>query len=105
MFKVTSAAATQVKVAATQGGTEEMSLRLAAQKRPDGTVEYKMGFDYASDEDIQLSCEGVNVLMAPEYVPLLDQTTLDFAELDDGDKQFIFLNPEDSSFRPPATES
>lgn len=105
MFKVTSAAAAQVKVAATQGGTEEMSLRLAAQKRPDGTIEYKMGFDHASEEDIQFTSEGVNVLMAPEFVPLLDQTTLDFAELDEGDKQFIFINPEDSSFRPPATEN
>ncbi|MGV6826651.1 MAG: HesB/IscA family protein [bacterium] len=103
MFKVTSAAAEQVKAAATQGGAEDMPLRLAAQKRSDGTIEYKMGFDYGNDDDIEITTEGVKVVMAPEYVPLLDQATLDFTQLDDGDKQFIFLNPEDASYAPPAS--
>ena len=40
--------------------------------------------------------------MAPEYVPLLDSATLDFVELETGESQFIFLNPQDPTFVPPA---
>lgn len=101
MFKLTQAAAEQVRVAAQQGGTEGMALRLAAAKRPDGTIDYKMGFDEVSEEDIRFASEGVDIVMAPEFVPLLDRATLDFVELQPGERQFIFLNPEDVEYRPP----
>lgn len=103
MFKVTSAAADQVRVAAKRGGTEGMALRLAAARKQDGTFDYQMGFDEASEDDIRFTSEGVDIVMAPEYVPLLDKATLDFVELESGDKQFIFLNPEDAGFIPPQT--
>jgi iron-sulfur cluster assembly protein len=35
-------------------------------------------------------------------VPLLDQATLDFVEMEPGQFHFIFLNPKDSGYRPPA---
>ena len=44
---------------------------------------------------------GVQIVMAPEYIPLLDETVMDFVELDDGERQFIFLNPQDSNYLPP----
>jgi iron-sulfur cluster assembly protein len=102
MFKVTQAAADQVKQAAHQGGTEGMALRLAASTRQDGSIDYKMGFDEVTDEDIRFTSAGVDVVMAPEYVPLLDDATLDFVELEDGQRQFIFLNPKDPSYVPPS---
>ncbi len=102
MFKVTQAAADQVKQAAHQGGTEGMALRLAASTRQDGTIDYKMGFDEVTDDDIRFTSAGVDVVMAPEYVPLLDDATLDFVELEDGQRQFIFLNPKDPSYVPPS---
>lgn len=105
MFKVTPAAADQVKIAAQQGGTEGMSLRFAATRRQDGTFEYQMGFDEAAEEDIRFNSEGVDIVMAPEHVPLLDSATLDFVELEKGDKQFIFLNPLDPSYVPPETSN
>ena len=46
--------------------------------------------------------EGVQIVMAPEFVPLLDAATLDFVELEPGDAQFIFLNPNDATYTPPA---
>jgi iron-sulfur cluster assembly protein len=101
MFKLTPQAAQQVKSAAEQGGTAGMALRLAAQQRPDGSIDYRMGFDEGTDDDIRFSSEGVQVVMAPEYVPLLDDATLDFVELEPGDPQFIFLNPKDPSYVPP----
>ena len=101
MFKVTAAAAEQVLSAAKQAGTEGLSLRLAAQQRPDGSIDYRMGFDDAIDEDIRMSSEGVDIVMAPEYVPLLDGATMDFVEIEPGQSQFIFLNPKDANYSPP----
>ncbi|MEJ2394871.1 MAG: iron-sulfur cluster assembly accessory protein [Candidatus Thiodiazotropha sp.] len=102
MFKLTPRAAEQIRQAAKQGGTEGMALRFAAQQKEDGTFDYLMGFDDIKDEDIQFDTEGVIVIMEPEHYALLDETTMDFAELDDGEeKQFIFLNPKDSNFSKP----
>jgi iron-sulfur cluster assembly protein len=101
MFRVTAAAASQVKAAAKQSGTDGMALRLAAHRKPDGTIDYRMGFDEATDDDIQSRSEGVEIIMAPEYVPLLDEAVMDFVELDDGEQQFIFINPKDANYSPP----
>ncbi len=101
MFKITPRAADQIRQAAKQGGTEGMALRFAAQQKDDGSFDYLMGFDDARDEDIQFDIEGVSVIMEPEYYALLDETTMDYAELDDGEKQFIFLNPKDSNYSKP----
>lgn len=102
MFKVTPQAAEQVRVAAEQGGTVGMALRLAAHQRPDGSIDYRMGFDEGTEDDIRFSSEGVQIVIAPEYVPLLDAATLDFVELDAGDSQFVFLNPKDANYVPPS---
>jgi iron-sulfur cluster assembly protein len=102
MFKVTPQAAEQVRAAAEQGGTAGMALRLAAQQRPDGSIDYRMGFDEATEDDIRFDSEGVLIVMAPEFVPLLDTATLDFVELEKGDAQFIFLNPNDATYVPPS---
>jgi iron-sulfur cluster assembly protein len=101
MFKVTVAAAEQVLNAAKQGGTEGLSLRLAAQQRADGSIDYRMGFDDASEDDIQLTSEGIDIVMAPEHVPLLDDATMDYVEIEPGQYHFIFLNPKDADFSPP----
>jgi iron-sulfur cluster assembly protein len=105
MFKVTPAAAEQVRKAAQQGGTEGMALRLAAQQLPDGSIDYRMGFDDPSEEDIRFNCEGVDIVMTPEQVPLLDEAVMDFVEIEAGAAQFIFMNPKDPHYRPPQDES
>ena len=104
MFKVTPAAAEQIQSAAQQSGADGMSLRLAAHTGPDGSVEYKMGFDEGTEEDIRFKSEGVDIVMEPEYVPLLDEAVLDFVQLDEGDKQFIFQNPKDPNYKPPLNQ-
>ena len=101
MFKLTPAAAEQVLKAAKQGGTEGMCLRLAAGQNPDGSIDYRMGFDDLTEDDIRLTSEGVDVVIAPEHVPLLDQTVMDYVELEPGQFHFIFLNPKDPTYRPP----
>lgn len=101
MFKVTTTAAEQVAKAAKEGGTEGLSLRLAAVQNPDGSIDYRMGFDDANEEDIRFNSEGVDIVMAPEFVPLLDTAVMDFVTLDDGNKHFIFLNPKDPTYKAP----
>jgi len=101
MFKVTANAAEKVKQAAQESGAEGMALRFAAEQRPDGSIDYRMGFDQSSEDDISFTSEGVSIVMAPEYVPLLDAATMDYVQLEDGEYQFIFLNPMDSNYKPP----
>jgi iron-sulfur cluster assembly protein len=101
MFKLTPQAADQIQQAAKQGGTEGMALRFAAQQKADGTFDYLMGFDEVKDDDIQFESHGVSIVMEPEHMALLDETTMDFVELDDGEKQFVFFNPKDANYSPP----
>lgn len=101
MFKLTTAAVGQVLDAAKQGGTEGMALRLAAARAADGSIDYRIGFDDPTEDDIRMSCEGIEVIMTPEQVPLLDQTTMDYVEIEPGQFRFIFLNPKDPHFKPP----
>ena len=103
MFTVTESAAEQIRNAASQGGTEGMALRLAAVKHDDGSFDYRMGFDDVGEDDISFKQSGVEIVMAPEHVPLLDETTLDYVEMNDGQLQFIFLNPKDANYVPPQT--
>lgn len=101
MFRLTTAAAAQVRTAAKEGGTEGLALRLAAQRRADGGIDYRLGFDEVTADDIQMNCEGIEVVMTPEHIPLLDQTTMDYVELEPGRFHFIFLNPKDPEYTPP----
>lgn len=101
MFRLTGAAAEQVRKAAHQSGAEGMALRLAARQQSGGAIEYRMGFDECGDEDIRFSSEGVEILMAPEDVPLLSEAVMDFVELEPGQFQFIFINPKDANYSPP----
>lgn len=102
MFKLTKAAADQVLNAAKQGNADGMALRLAAEQKTDGSIEYRMGFeDSVQDEDIRFKSEGIDLVMTPEDVPLLDEAVMDFVELEPGNPRFIFLNPRDPNYQPP----
>ncbi|MCB1875904.1 MAG: iron-sulfur cluster assembly accessory protein [Chromatiales bacterium] len=98
MFKVTAAAAKQIQHAAREGGTEGMALRMAAERKPDGSLHYMMGFDDRSDTDISVVSEGVEIVISPAYKDLLNGTTLDFVEIEPGDHRFIFMNPNDANY-------
>lgn len=102
MFEITEAAARQVEIAAKDGGTEGMALRLAAHQKEDGTIDYLMGFDEVKQDDIRLNSKGAEIVMAPEFVPLLDEAVMDYVELEQGDFRFIFLNPMDANYSPPS---
>jgi len=104
MLTLTVAAAAQVQAAAQQGGAQGLALRLAARRQPDGTFDYRIGFDEATEDDIRIKCGGIDVVMTPEQVPLLNQATMDYVELAPGQFHFIFLNPQDPSYQPPTED-
>ena len=101
MITVSTAAAEQIKESAKQGQMDGMALRLAAEKDTDGSLKYAMGFaDREMDDDISFESLGVKILVAAASYELLKDTELDFVELDNEDKQFIFKNPNDPNYSP-----
>ena len=100
-IKITESAARQIKGAARQGEMEGLALRIAAKRRPDGSIDYVMGFDEPAESDSRVDAFGVTVVVAPTSTELMDGMTLDFVELEPGRSDFIFLNPNDPHYVPP----
>lgn len=102
MITITPAAAQQIKAAAKQGRSEGMALRIAAQRAPDGAIQYAMGFDDSGrTDDVRFTSEGIELTIAPTSTMLLEGMTLDYVELEPGHFDFIFLNPNDPHYQPP----
>lgn len=96
MFNLTPAAARQIQQAAIDTGAEQLVLRIAAKVETDGSLHYGMGFDEASEQDLKLLIEGVSVVIGDESQELLNETTLDFVELEPGAFHFIFADSRDT---------
>lgn len=94
MFTLTSAAAQQIRQAAQDGDAQGMPLRVAARRLADGSLDYGMGFDDAAEQDTRLVIEDVMVLLAPPHAQLLQDTVLDYVELEPGQFNFIFVQQE-----------
>lgn len=101
MITVTLAATAQIKRSAQQGKTESMSLRIAATLNDDKSIHYGMGFDDKKEDDMTISVDGIEIIVAPSSKKLLENTTVDFVELEPGKLQFIFMNPNDANYKPP----
>lgn len=96
MFNLTPAAARQIQRAAIDTGAEQLVLRIAAKVENDGSLHYGMGFDEPSEQDLKLLIEGVAVVIGHESQELLEETTLDFVELEPGTFHFIFADNRDT---------
>ena len=101
MITISQAAARQIRRTADSGHMEELALRIAASRNPDGSIGYQMGFDEIAPDDVLVNARGVDVVLRKDDKALLSGMTLDFVELEPGDFQFIFLNPNDPSYQPP----
>lgn len=101
MIAVTPEAAGRILESARQAGFEGQPLRLAARLDAQGTIEYGLGFDEAGEGDIKVTSGGVTILVAAGSAELLAGATLDFVEINPGEKRFIFINPNDPSHKAP----
>lgn len=101
MITVSKAAAEQIKESAKQSNAEGLGLRLAAQQKEDGTLDYVMGFaDRDMDDDVFFETEGVKIIVSAGCYELLKNTELDYVKLDDVEEmQFIFKNPNDPAYK------
>lgn len=102
MITLTRAAAEQIRKSAQETSLEGLSLRLAVKRMEDGSFDYGMGFDSETEDDLRFKSEGVNVVVSPAYMEMLNGLTLDYVELEPGSFNFIFLNPNDPNYTPPA---
>ena len=101
MLIITEAAAKQITEQFKQSNAQDMALRVAAKTNEDGSFEYGMGFDEAKEEDIKSSQHGVDIVMDTQSAELLEDATMDYVELEQGQFHFIFSNPIDPNYIPP----
>jgi len=104
MINITKKAAEQIRHSAKKTNSEEMPLRIAAKVAVDESIEYGIGFDASKEDDLHISCDDIEIVIAPEYADLLNGATLDFVEIEGGSFNFIVLNPNDPNFKPPQEE-
>jgi iron-sulfur cluster assembly protein len=101
MLIITEAAAKQITEQIKQSDIHDMVLRVAAKTNEDGSFDYGMGFDEAKEEDIKSSQHDVDIVMDPQSAELLEDATMDYVELEQGQFHFIFSNPIDPNYIPP----
>lgn len=102
MFTLTEKAARQIRKAAQESDAEQMALRVAARREPGGSIGYGMGFDDVAENDTRLMLEDVAVVIAAAHTDLLEDTVLDFVELEPGQFNFIFVNQQSLAQDPAA---
>lgn len=104
MMTLTPAAAAKIREAAQESGNEALRIRVAAQRTPEGEFQYAFGFDDLGvrEGDYRFTSQGIEIVVSRDSMPLLEGATLDFVEIEPGAFRFIFLNPNDPSFVPPA---
>ncbi len=101
MITVSKSAADQIIESAKQGKSEGMALRIAAEQKEDGSIEYIMGFaDRDMDDDVFFNTEGVKIIVSASCYELLKNTEIDYVKLDNIEEmQFIFKNPNDPNYK------
>ena len=103
MVTITAKAAEKIRESAKQTRAENMALRIAVSENPDGSFHYAVGFDDTQNEaDISVESEGLKLVYAADQAEKLDQMVVDFVELEPGQENFIFLNPNDPTYVPPS---
>ena len=101
MIIVSKRAAKQIRTSMPQSDSEGMSLRIAARRLDDGNLDYAMGFDETDHNDSHSRSNGIDIIVAPTSTELLINAVLDYVEMEDGERRFIFSNPNDPSHVPP----
>ena len=97
MINITDAAAEQIKQSFQQSDTENVVLRIAARRMPDGGIDHTMGLDDSTQNDTLLTVNDIDVAISNDSKGLLQGLILDYVEYEPGDFRFIFKNPNDTA--------
>ncbi len=106
-IKITELAAEKIKKAALESQTDNLPLRIAISKNPDGSFHYGMGFDDVGNkegDDHTFTSNNITIVVAQSSFDLLKGTTVDYAELEPKQFHFVFLNPNDPNYSPSTEE-
>lgn len=103
MITITKDAAEQIQGSLKNDDDEDLKLRVAATRSPDGSFEYAMGIiAETNDNDISIDVNGIPVVVDEPNRALIEGMVIDYVELEEGQpKSFIFLNPNDPNYIPP----
>jgi len=102
MIKLTDAALKQILLSAKQGKMQSTPLRIAIKEQDDGSFHYAMGFDEQRlPGDVFINIEDISLVVSETSKDLAEGLTIDYVELEAGKQEFIFLNPNDPTYRPP----
>jgi iron-sulfur cluster assembly accessory protein len=95
MITVTPEAAEQIRESARHGKLEGVPLRVAVTRLEDGSFHYALGFDDNShDGDRSFQSEGIDIVVAPPSMDMLNGTVIDYVDLE-GKMEIVFINPND----------
>ncbi|MGF1546012.1 MAG: HesB/IscA family protein [Thiotrichales bacterium] len=98
MLTVTKPAAEKIREASRQSQLEGAALRIAVREAADGSFVYLMGFDDTpGGDDVNLESEGVAIVIDALQTEKIAGMVIDFVELDNGETNFVFINPNDPS--------
>ncbi len=95
------AAIAQIKTNIPNSEDGATALRIAATMTADETINYGIGFDEKKEGDVQFTDDGVNFLVSPDCLELLNGAHIDYVEIENNQHHFIFLNPNDPNYKPP----
>ena len=101
MISLSTAAIEQIRHSAEASGIVAVPLRIAVKQLEDGSFHYAMGFDEQRlPGDTFFNFDGVDLVVATASKDLADGLTIDFVELQAGQPEFIFMNPNDPEYVP-----
>jgi len=101
IFNITQAATDQIKKASEQADSKDWPLRIAVNVEKNKKFNYLMGFDQSKEEDLRLKINDIDIIISPDCMTNLKNCKLDFVEIEKGNFQFIFLNPNDPNYDAP----
>jgi len=101
MLKISDSASEQIQAQIKEQNISDLFLRIAAKTNQDGSFEYGMGFDESNEHDVKIKKDDLIIIIDPQSAELLEDTTMDFVALEDGEMHFIFANPLDKDYVPP----
>ena len=105
MITVTPGAAEQIQNSAKESGIIDAILRIAIKQIEDGSLHYAMGFDDAiSETDLRFENSGIQLVIAETSQVYAKDMTIDYVKLDNGEKNFVFINPNDKNYSPGQSE-
>jgi iron-sulfur cluster assembly protein len=105
MITISPRAAEQIHISAEQTDCKGMALRIAAKVAVDESIEYGIGFDEEREGDLRFTVQDIDLLIAPSSAEFLHGAHLDFVEVEPGQFNFIFQNPNDPHYKPPKDDN